>query len=173
MKNSIAFILLGLFAIHNVNADPSGLYVGISGLEDDAEFRGDKDEDTGWEIRLGYSINKYFAVQAGYLDLGEVVLPNFADGGGSVETDGVAVSALAMFPMGDDFSVVGKVGLLAWERDGVLGSIAGPRELSEDGSDLMLGIGFSYHVTDKVDITADYNDSEDFTWIAGGINYHF
>lgn len=155
-----------------VLAGPPGFYVGASIQSVDAEFRQDDDTDSGWEARLGFALTKNLAVEATYSDLGEVVLPAFPDAGGSVETDALIASAVVKLPLGL-FSLVGRGGVLAWDRDGELGSIAGPVSFSDDGFDLVLGAGISFELTDELEIRADYNDADDFSWFAAGINYHF
>lgn len=173
IKRGVIRALLALLCLPTLaRAEPPGFYIGASGLGVDGDFRQDNDDDTGGEGRIGYRFNEFVAIEAAYLDLGEIVLPDFADAGGVVETDGYGLTALAIYPVGD-FALLVRAGVLSWERDGVLGSIAGPRDHAEDGNDLLLGAGVSYRFSPRLEFRLDYNDSKDLRWVGGGINLHF
>lgn len=104
------------------------------------------DDDTSRAVELGYSVNRYLAIQAGFHDLGE-----FAGGGSpcpeaapfcierlaldtlglcvegreclqvfapvSAEVTGYSLSAIPRWPVGDRLWLFGRVGVLDWETD--------------------------------------------------------
>ncbi len=172
MKKKIVVIILSLFATASASAAAPRYYWGISYINAETEFMGETDEDSGFEARFGYVLNEYFSLEAGYLDLGTMELPSSQDGGGSFETDGYGISVLGTYPI-NNFNLVGKIGNLWWESEGLLGSIAGPVSYSNDGADLIYGVGLSYGINDYIDIKVEFNDSEDFNWSSLGINYRF
>jgi len=67
------------------------------------------DKDTAWRILLGYQLNRNFAVEAGYHDLGKAE----ASGAGvtaSIKTKIWELVAVGMLPVANQFSVYGKLG---------------------------------------------------------------
>ena len=80
------------------------------------------DSDTGFGIAGGYQLNDHFAFEFAYVDLGSVSYQlsatvsdgtNEADADVQLESsaDGPVVSALGILPIGERFSVFGRVGL--------------------------------------------------------------
>ena len=172
MKKIISSFLFCLLVTASVYAEEPKYYFGASYLIAEADLMGETDNDSGFEARFGYILNKNFSFEASYLDLGTLELPNFQDSGGSVETDGYSIAALGIYPIGA-FNLIGKVGYLWWDSEGTLGSIAGPVEVSSDGSDLIIGGGLSYIFTERIEIKIEYNNSQQFNWGSIGINYRF
>ena len=172
MKIWISAILLSLVLINYSYANDTGYHLGVSYLNSEHEFMGEDDNDSGLEVRFGYSLNKNIFFEASYLDLGTVELPSNPDAGGAFDNDGYSLSAIGVYPVGD-FNLIGKVGYLWWESEGSLGSIAGPIGYSSSGYDLLLGVGLSFNVNDRFELKIDYNDSQEFNWVSIGFNYHF
>ncbi|NQV71088.1 MAG: porin family protein [Pseudohongiella sp.] len=172
MNKCIVLGLLGLLTTTLANAQSSGFYIGASYLNAETELLRETDNDSGFEARLGYSLDEHFSVEANYLDLGSINLPEFQDAGGSADTDGFAVTALGIYPMGR-IHLIGKIGYLWLETEGQLGSIAGPINYSSDESELMFGAGLSYNITDRIEVKLEYNESQHFNWSSLGINYRF
>lgn len=98
------------------------------------------EDDTGWRIVGGYQINRNFAAELGYSSL--------------FDKDGVDLTAwelvgIAAFPVANQFSVFGKLGLAMWDVDaGALGS--------DDGTDLTFGLGVQYDFTPKLGLRAQW-----------------
>lgn len=172
MKKLSMLVLLGLFAPAMLVADASPYYIGASIIDADTKFMGETDGDTGFEARVGYVLSEYVSFEASYLELGSMELPSFPDAGGSIDSEGYALSVLATLPL-DRFSLFGKAGNLWWESDGYLGSIAGPVSYSKDGTELLLGAGVSFDVSEKIALKMEYNDSGDFDWTSLGLNVRF
>jgi OmpA-OmpF porin, OOP family len=106
---------------------------------DDIDF---DDSDTGFKVFGGYSFNQNFAIEATYFDLGEAsgsfgVGDNF-----DVGISGLGVSAVGVLPLGDMFSVFGKVGYASYDIDAHV-EIAGvgSGSASESESDMTFGVG--------------------------------
>ena len=79
------------------------------------------DKDTAWRLFGGYQFNRWFALEGGYIDLGEIE-PNRA--GASLEADTFYVAAVGTIPVNDAFAVYGKVGVHRWNADTGLAVIA-------------------------------------------------
>jgi opacity protein-like surface antigen len=172
MKRYFFVGLFGLLACSASSAQSTGFYAGASYLDTETEWRGESDDDSGFEARLGYTLDQNFSLELAYVDLGTVKLPEISDAGGAADTDGFSFSALGSYPIGS-FNLIGKLGYLWAETDGYLGSIAGPIKFDSDENGLLLGVGLSYDLSESFDVRLEYNDSDDFNWISIGLNFHF
>jgi OOP family OmpA-OmpF porin len=134
-------------------AAENGLYVGASvgqtrleldGL--DLGFNGFdfSDSDTSYKVMVGYRFMGFFAVEASWLDFGNLS-DSFDDGLGdtiSVEADlqGFDAVAIGMIPFAIA-DVFAKAGVVVWDADlrTALGTIS--QLDSDSGSDLVVGLG--------------------------------
>jgi len=154
-------------------------------------FSNDK-TDTGYALGLGYTFNKYVAIEAGYNDLGEINR-DYADGTGAVniksEADGFYFGPQISLPVTDAFSLFGKIGLFAWDVDqkaSASGAYAAFNGLgaSAHGTDVYFGAGMAYAITNTLSVKAEwvrYNnvgdkdttDSADVDFISAGLVFKF
>ena len=172
MNKCLVFGLLSLLTTTLANAQTSDFYIGASYLDAETELLGETDDDSGFEARIGYAFDEHFSIEANYLDLGSVELPEIQDGGGSADTEGYAATILGIYPLGG-INLIGKIGYLWMETEGQLGSIAGPIDYSSDENELMFGAGISYNITDRLEVKLVYNESQNFNWSSVGLNYQF
>lgn len=123
-----------------------GAGVGSTKIDDDGFDDIDFDDsDTGFKIFGGYSFNQNFAIEASYFDLGEAS-GNFDDVGDSVNFDvgvsGFGVFAVGMLPVGDTFSLFGKLGYATYDIDAHVEIVGvGSGSSSDSTSDMMYGVG--------------------------------
>jgi len=95
------------------------------------------DEDLGWKVYGGYHFNKYFGIEIGYADLGEVEadinstssisFSTFGGGTTSITSDininatsevtGFLFAGLGRYPLTEKIDVFGKIGGFAWNVD--------------------------------------------------------
>jgi hypothetical protein len=151
-------------------------------------------DETAWKVVGGFAFNNYFALEAGYVSLGEV-MTRF---GATVEPteiddilsdtyavhpyqgDGLVAVAVISWPIDPDmFSLNVKFGGFIWESkthvrviQGGTGSLSG----KDDGVDAMYGIGIEWKVNPTWAITADWeryemNESLDVPFI--GVKIYF
>lgn len=146
------------------------------------------DSDTGFSAGIGYEFNKYIAVEAGYLDLGETSLNGSDTVSGTLygssytisgtlnaeaEVDGFYLGPQVSFPVTDAFDLYAKAGVFFWDLDvsaafsgsltyeGTVYSGSGTATYSDDGEDLYYGLGASYDVTDTFTVRADWTRYDD------------
>lgn len=115
------------------------------------------DKDTAWKIFGGYQINRTFAAEIGLTDLGEfgrnagpVVLP--------IESQAWDLVGVASWPLGNQFSLYGKLGL--YYADTKANSNIGPSG-DETNTGWTFGAGAQYDFTRNVGMRAEwqrYND---------------
>ena len=105
MKKIAIAILLSVVAVPAVAGNA---YVGVRAGQaktniDNAILT--KDSPTAWGMFAGYAFTPMVAVEAEYLDLGKVT-----GIGGGAESRGYTVSGVGSIPIGEQFSLFGKVG---------------------------------------------------------------
>lgn len=145
----------------------SGWYVGASIGQADLDI----DKDTAWKISAGYQLNRTFSVEIGYTNLGEV-----SEGAGAfaVEAEATAweVIGVAKFPVANQFSIYGLVGIAMAEVEGrVLGV-----SFSDDSTELTFGVGAQYDVSRNLGVRAQwqrYGADEDIDVISLGVVFKF
>ena len=145
-------LILSMCAMSTAEAQAAAYVGGSIGqssvdIECDLDITCSADEkDTGWKFYGGYQFTPNFAVEFGYVDLGETG----ASGNDSVlgttsvtiEASGFSAAALGAIPLGDRFALFGKVGLFRWDVDArASSSVFGSGSLSESGIDFLFGAG--------------------------------
>ena len=120
------------------------------------------DSDTGFGLAGGYQLNDHFAVEFAYVDLGSVdyqATATVSDGVDEADADvglessahGPVVSALGILPIGERFSVFGRVGLSLLNAKGTARiTIEGASQRasqSSQKSDPVLGVGAEFSLS--------------------------
>jgi OmpA-OmpF porin, OOP family len=123
------------------------------------------DKDTSWRILGGYQVNKHFALELGYQQIGEA---NASGPGGSIKLEATVMEfvAVGMLPVADRFSVYGKIGLYRGETDASGNTfLTGPISESESNTDLTFGVGLQFDVARNFGVRAEWQRYQD---IGGG-----
>jgi len=119
------------------------------------------DSDTAVGAFIGYALNKNFALEAGYIDLGNInsLVGNDCERQQDVAADpsanGATLSAVARAPFGDKFSVYGKFGAFFWNMD--RDAVGGLASASDNGVSPLAGIGLGYSFTERVEGRIEYD----------------
>ncbi len=113
-----------------------------------------KQNGFGYKAQLGYQVNKYFAVEGGYVDLGEAKYSVSGPGLGGdlkLKASGANIAALGIYPIDDTFSVFGKLGVIdaktKLEGNGVSDSTTKAK--------LNFGVGASYALAKDLALRAE------------------
>ena len=186
-KGALAGMLAVLgFAAAPANAQLSfgrmdtGLYLGGAGGV--SQFRSScndvpvacDDRDTGWKAFAGYQFTKNLAVEGGYTHLGKISA-NGVLTGVAVNADGKAkgweLTAIALFPVYDAFSVYGKLGAFWSEVDvAITGTIPGftaTTSTTARSTSLTYGAGVKYAFTPNVGARLEW---QRYQKVEGGSN---
>lgn len=166
-----------------------GLYVGgglgifnleIDGIDgvDEAIERID-DEDTAWQIFVGWRLNPYFALQAAYVDYGGPE-DEFSTGGTSgnytADLAGFAPSVLGILPLGP-VELSAKLGYYFYDLD-ITADIDDPLdprfESSDSGEDVFYGVGIGVTLLERLHAKLEYeevdiegSDDANAFWLSG------
>jgi OOP family OmpA-OmpF porin len=131
----------------------SGAYVGLDVGQTDVG----PEDDTGWKIFGGYRFNQNIAAELGYGLL-------FDKGG--VELTSLEAVAVGMFPLANQFSIIGKLGFAMLEADP-----------GGDETELTYGIGAQYDVTRNLGVRLQWQrystDPDDIDFISIGVLWKF
>jgi OmpA-OmpF porin, OOP family len=137
-----AGMAFGAPALAQMQGEERGLYLGASlGVNDDTE--------SVWRLLGGYRANRNFAVELGYADLGEM---NIA--GRGVNSSAWELLALGIYPLGERFSLYGKLGGYRGEAKG--GGI------TERRNDLTFGFGGQYDASRNLGVRVEWQRYTDF-----------
>lgn len=118
--------------------------------------------DTAYKLFAGYEINKYFAIEGGYADLGEPKVNVTYPGGwdkGTQESSAWFVVGKGTLPISEQFNVFGKVGVTRNKvKSTWTDNTGGKNSTSDSRSRAMYGVGAEYNVTKQVGIRMEYEN---------------
>lgn len=186
MKSADISRTLGLMALAAITgsgamAADTGWYGGISigqskaTIDDDritrrllgSGFTGvsivDDEKDAGYKLYGGYRINRNFALEGGYFDLGKFgFTATTVPAGtltGSIKLRGINLDAVGILPITDKFSVLGRIGVnYAQARDNFSGtgavSVLDPNPRKND-TNYKYGLGIQYALTESFGLRAE------------------
>jgi OOP family OmpA-OmpF porin len=195
MKGNNYFYGFSVALLGSVLAAPAvaseGFYLGVSAGYtesdescddlDDIGFVGSCDDsDTGWKLTGGYQFSQYFATEISYVDLGDIdasgligAIPTTAN----VDIDGYGISLVGTYPMGDKFSLLGRVGAFNWDADVSASLGAAAASTDDDGTDLTYGLGAQYVFTDNAALRLEWErfdlDDDEVDMISLGVKWSF
>jgi OOP family OmpA-OmpF porin len=195
-----------VFGVASAQAADTGFYVGgsfgqskvndFNGADIDAELFNNyglisststDDTDTGWKAFAGYRLMKFLAVEGAYTKFGEatansiITAPLAGVVNTTLESDAWTLSALGILPLGDRFSLFGRVGVNFWNADvsatGTGGGVTATASGSDDGTDMVYGVGAAYNFTNKLGVRGEWEryefDDADIDFLSVGISWNF
>jgi hypothetical protein len=127
------------------------------------------DEDTGFKFIAGIRPLDWFAVEASYVNFGEV-----KNGPLSVEADGISAFGVFFVPVGP-VDLFAKGGLITFENEVKFEDVG--TLTREDGTDLAYGVGVQFRLL-SLGVRAEYeifdiDDVEDANFLSIGVTYTF
>ncbi|MFZ2122123.1 MAG: outer membrane beta-barrel protein [Rhodoferax sp.] len=123
----------------------------------------DDDRDRGFKLFGGYQVNKYFAVEAGYFDLGQFgFVANTVPTGslsGNIKIKGLNLDAVGTLPITEKFSAFGRLGVAYAHTDGSFAGTGAVNVLNPSPSardtNLKVGLGVQYAFTEALSLRAE------------------
>jgi hypothetical protein len=145
LLNLSALTLLGLAWQSPALAD--GFYIGGAAHVASAEYEDADDTDTTTSITLGYSfIDSNLLILSA--ELSRYDLGSYSDSGIDIESDALAVAAVAALPLGPFIELYGKLGVASVEVE-INGN-------DFDGDENFRGVGLGLDFFDTVDLFVEY-----------------
>lgn len=184
-KTVIAALLIGSsFVVSNVMAaDEAGWYVGASLGRSSIDIDTNKvvaaavaagfatatatadTSDTAYKLFAGYKVNRNFAVEGGYTDLGKASISMTTTGPvASINAEAKAtaweVNAVGILPINENFSVFGKLGYHWDDVKAKAAAISGGAgvAINKDysGNDFKFGVGAEYNINRNVGLRLEF-----------------
>lgn len=172
MLKKAVVMLAGLLVAGAASAQ--GFYVGgnlgQSRTSFGSEFRGatpgdvtsyDK-SDMAYKLFAGYEINKYFAVEGGYADLGDPQVNVTYVGGWdkmTQESSAWFVVGKGTLPINEQFNVFGKLGVSRNKVKSIgTDNTGGKDTVSDSRMEAVYGVGAEYNVTKQVGVRMEYEN---------------
>jgi OmpA-OmpF porin, OOP family len=153
----------------SMNNAYAGLEIGQAKVKDacgDATSCDDK--DTVWRVFAGYQLNRNFAIEGGYADLGRATASGVIGGvdvSARFETTAWDLVAVGILPLANRFSLYGKLGLyygtVKATATGTLGGFSQTDSEKDSGTDLTFGIGALFDITRNIGVRAEYRKYSD------------
>ncbi|NRA56113.1 MAG: porin family protein [Gammaproteobacteria bacterium] len=150
------------------------------------------DNRTGWTLNIGYEVTENLAVEAGYIDMGDVSLTlntmvtdvdlfiNQVKNVHPNSADGVTLAGVYRYHINDKISLSGRLGLFRWDGDFDAIAIDSGEKLGSDdssGTDMFYGVGGGFKMTDKLTITIQWQhfklEKESLRMLSIGARYRF
>jgi OmpA-OmpF porin, OOP family len=124
------------------------------------------EKDSSWKILGGYQFNKHFAVELGYVNLGEASASGPAGGLGTAsvtfESAAFDLVAVGSLPLGDRFSIFGKIGLYRADTDvNACVTALGCASDSDSNTDLTFGFGVRFDIMRNLGVRAEWQRYSD------------
>lgn len=154
VRRALGVVGMTSLAAGPIAAQAQGWYAGAGIGQADYDVLSEK--DTSFKLFAGYSFNPNVAAEFGYVDLGEAEV----SGGGasaSVSADGLEATVVGVLPVGNNVSLLGRVGLFNWDAEAKatipgFGSASG----SDSGTDLTYGFGAQFDLQKSFALRAEY-----------------
>ncbi|MEI7430414.1 MAG: outer membrane beta-barrel protein, partial [Betaproteobacteria bacterium] len=143
-------------SIFKLNA-PAGY--SVSGASETAK-------STAYDFFIGYKINTYIAVEAGYLNLGEYKISGSrgnSSAQASAKISGVTLAALWKYPLNDQWSVFARTGLIAGtaKTSVTVNNPPNASSYNQDNNSGVLpvwGLGVGYAINKEWEVRGQYQD---------------
>lgn len=119
------------------------------------------ESSAAYKVFVGYSFNRYFAIEGGYFDLGKFKFDSTISPSGTLHAEakprGVNIDAVLSYPLAKGFSLFARGGVQSTQTKATLsgsGSLAFPTlESTETKAGWKVGLGLGYEFTGGLEFT--------------------
>ena len=215
LLGALAVAMLGLGSTEVYAQDDEGWYLGVgagsaqTGVKSadlDSRLEGIgyttssrlKDTDSGWKTFVGYDFNDRFALEATFVDLGEITsdidVEDWPDPGAldpavfvadavtvhPYSVGGFAVTGVATLIDGENVTLQAKAGVFSWEADVKVWCATECSDIAkttEDGTDWTAGLALGFDLGERVGMRAEWEryatDRDDVDLYTASMLYRF
>jgi OmpA-OmpF porin, OOP family len=131
------------------------------------------DKDSGWKLFGGYRFNRHFALEGTYVNWGEVTA-SVGPVNVAAEQRSYGLAVLGSLPLGPQFAVFGKLGILSTEQE-TRRINPNPSTFQRDETELHYGVGASYALTSNWAVRGEWENTEKLKvqMLSIGVEYRF
>jgi OOP family OmpA-OmpF porin len=167
----LAIALSGALAMNVAQAMEPGIYLGIDGGRAQAKRYCDNitdcdNSDTSLRGELGFKFNRVLALELGYTSFGTLFNANNSSTNASQDANAWTASLLAGLPVGNVFSIYGRVGAAHYQLDSS-GTVQGLPVESHDDTKPYFGAGIEFDLTKNFMLRAEYQRYKDISGVQG------
>jgi OOP family OmpA-OmpF porin len=112
------------------------------------------DSDNATKLFAGWHFNRFFAVQADFVDFGEASGAISSSVSGTSDVQGLAPSIVGTLPLGP-IELFGRLGVMFYDVDLNLG---GGRLIDESGEDVVWSAGLGIDILDRLNLRLEYEE---------------
>jgi hypothetical protein len=112
------------------------------------------DSDNATKLFAGWHFNRFFAVQADFVDFGDSSGFVTTSARGTSDVQGLAPSIVGTLPLGP-IELFGRLGMMFYEIDL---NLTGGRLIDESGEDLVWAAGLGIDVLDRLNLRLEYEE---------------
>jgi OOP family OmpA-OmpF porin len=157
-RKIVGACVLAAAMTHGVaRADDTGFYVGAGFGQASQEFTGFEADDTAFKLFGGWSFNKYFAIEGGYID-GGTQSDSLGLLDADISSDGFFVEGLAKLPLGKYVAPYAKFGYVFYDSTTRVSSPGGSFSESESDADFIYGGGLEFKLGENFRLRAEYEE---------------
>ncbi len=149
-----------------------------------AGVTGCQDTSTLYRIAGGYQLTPMWGAEASYADYGGSNIGTGFSTTGNWRANGFQVSGTGTFPVGNMFSIIGKLGIATTDFKMSASGLGASVGMNETTTKLAFGIGAKYDFTNNIAIRVQYEDlgtigntttigTTKFTILSAGLVYKF
>ncbi len=144
--------------------DDAGITAGLLGSGFSNSSVSDDDSDLGYKLFGGLKVNKNFAIEAGYFNLGEFGFTATTTPAGTltgnIKLSGFNVDGVGIMPLSEKLSAFGRIGLqYAKAEDSFSGTgavVVADSSPSKSAANYKVGLGAQYDLTERVGMRAEW-----------------
>jgi hypothetical protein len=175
-RKFLGALAVGILMSAGARADDSGFYLGAAvgeATQSSGEFDG---SDTSFKLLAGYSFNRYFAAEAGFVDAG-TQKDSIRALDVKTSAEGVVAAVLAKLPLGKVVTPYVKLGYVFY--DSTTTASAGGMQVSESFSDEdpLYSVGCEFRIGEHFRLRAEYERVDvpdtDFDIVSAVATYQF
>jgi len=136
------------------------------------------EKDTAWKLFGGYQFNRHFALEGSYFDYGSASARGQTFGVPlqvAADLTAFGIAAVGMLPLGSQFSLFGKLGLLRSELDVGASGVGGASAGSDSETGLHYGVGLMFNLAGNFSVRAEWerNDEAEIDMLSLGVQVRF
>ncbi len=148
-------ILTLALAATAARAEDEGLYLGAGVGQASQSQDGFSGSDTSFRFFGGWSFNRYFAGEGGYINGG--TQKDRIDGlDVAISSEGAYVALLGKLPVGQVFSPYLKLGYVFYDSKTTASADGNSVSQSNNNEDLLYGVGGEFHLGEHFNLRAEY-----------------
>ncbi len=109
------------------------------------------DKDSAYKVFGGYQVNRNFAAELGYSDLGKVKASGPSGSSADIKSNAWDFTAIGAFPLANQFSIFGRLGF--YRGEGKLGGVVSGKK---DTTDVTYGGGLQYDFSRNLGVRGEW-----------------